>query len=130
VLAIEMRPTLRWNDSTARAATFIPPMLCKRLTDPRRLTDRHHIAEPKLDGQRAQLHIHNREAVASYSRRGLDLLRHAGMAWLREISWQFESTIVDGEACAGDGHEGIQAVFTERNRVGVAIGLVSVHRPG
>ena len=32
-------------------------MLCERLTDPRRLTDRRYIAEPKLDGQRAQLHI-------------------------------------------------------------------------
>jgi hypothetical protein len=52
------------------------------------------------------------------------------MAWLREISWPFESAIVDGEACVGDGHEGIQAVFTERNRVGVAIGLVSVQQPG
>jgi hypothetical protein len=26
--------------------------------------------------------------------------------------------VLDGEAVAGDGHEGIQAVFTERNRVG------------
>jgi hypothetical protein len=33
------------------------------------------------------------------------------MAWLRDIAWPFESAIFDGEACAGDGHEGIQAVF-------------------
>jgi ATP-dependent DNA ligase len=26
--------------------------------------------------------------------------------------------MLDGEACAGDGHEGIQAVFEERNRDG------------
>jgi len=31
---------------------FIPPMLCSRLE---RLTERRHIAEPKLDGQRAQV---------------------------------------------------------------------------
>jgi ATP-dependent DNA ligase len=34
---------------------FIPPMLCERLADPARLADRRYIAEPKLDGQRAQL---------------------------------------------------------------------------
>ena len=33
---------------------FIPPMLCSRLE---RLTERRYIAEPKLDGQRAQVHI-------------------------------------------------------------------------
>lgn len=37
------------------------------------------------------------------------------MAWLKEIEWPFKSAIFDGEACSGDGHEGIQAVFTERN---------------
>lgn len=34
---------------------FIPPRLSERLTNPRKLADRHDIAEPKLDGQRAQL---------------------------------------------------------------------------
>ncbi len=38
------------------------------------------------------------------------------MAWLREISWPVSSAIFDGEACAGDGHEGIHAVFEERRR--------------
>src|SRR5262249_5060994 len=56
--------------------------------------------------------------VACFSRRGLDLLQHAGMAWLREIAWPFQSAVFDGEACAGDGHEGIQAVFNELSRVG------------
>jgi ATP-dependent DNA ligase len=99
-------------------------MLCERLTDPRRLSDRRYIAEPKLDGQRAQLHVHKGEALACFSRRGLDLLRHPGMAWLRSIAWPFDSAIFDGEACAGDGHEGIQAVFTERNRIGGDMALV------
>jgi hypothetical protein len=62
--------------------------------------------------------------VACFSRRGLDLLEHAGMAWLREIVWPFNSAIFDGEACAGDGHEGIQAVFTERKRAGGDMALV------
>jgi ATP-dependent DNA ligase len=99
-------------------------MLCERLTNPTRLAERAYIAEPKLDGQRAQLHIREGQAVACYSRRGLDLLEHAGMAWLREIAWPFDSAIFDGEACAGDGHECIQAVFTERKRVGGDMALV------
>jgi hypothetical protein len=32
--------------------SFIPPMLCSRLENPVRLTERRYIAEPKLDGQR------------------------------------------------------------------------------
>jgi bifunctional non-homologous end joining protein LigD len=104
--------------------SFIPPMLCERLGNPARLQDRLYIAEPKLDGQRAQLHVRDGHAVACYSRRGLDLLEHAGMAWLREIRWPFDSAIFDGEACAGDGHEGIQAVFAERKRPGGDMALV------
>jgi len=99
-------------------------MLCECLTSLSRLADRAYIAEPKLDGQRAQLHVHGERAVACYSRRGLDLLEHAGMAWLRQIAWPFRSAIFDGEACAGDGHEGIQAVFTERKRAGGDMALV------
>jgi ATP-dependent DNA ligase len=36
---------------------FIPPMLCSRMEDPARLTDPRCVAEPKLDGQRAQVHL-------------------------------------------------------------------------
>jgi ATP-dependent DNA ligase len=74
-------------------------MLCQRLTNLSRLADRGYIAEPKLDGQRAQLHIHAGKAVACYSLRGRDLLEHAGMSWLRDIAWPFASAIFDGEAC-------------------------------
>jgi len=35
---------------------FIPPMLCSRLERLEQLTERRYIAEPKLDGQRAQVH--------------------------------------------------------------------------
>jgi hypothetical protein len=35
------------------------------------------------------------------------------MAWLREIAWPFQSAVLDGEACARDGREGIQPVFIE-----------------
>src|SRR5262245_24989772 len=48
-------------------------MLCDRLTNPARLADRWYIAEPKLDGQRAQLPVCGARAVACYSRRGLRL---------------------------------------------------------
>jgi ATP-dependent DNA ligase len=36
---------------------FIPPMLATRLEDPPRLADPRYIAEPKLDAQRAQVHV-------------------------------------------------------------------------
>jgi ATP-dependent DNA ligase len=48
-------------------------MLSERLTNVSRLADRGYIAEPKFDDQRAQLHVHERRAVACYSRRGPDL---------------------------------------------------------
>src|SRR5262245_23523555 len=99
-------------------------MLCERLTDPARLGDRRYVAEPKLDGQRAQFHVEGGRAVACYSRPGLDLLRHAGMVWLREVVWPFDAAVLDGEACAGDGHKGIQAVFAERKRPGGDMSLV------
>src|SRR5215471_12953123 len=97
---------------------FIPPMLCSRLERLERLAERRYIAEPKLDGQRAQVHVRDSRTVACYSRPGRDLLRHPGMAWLRALSWPVDAAVLDGEACAGDGHEGIQAVFEERNRDG------------
>jgi ATP-dependent DNA ligase len=74
---------------------FIPPMLCSPLEDPARLTDPRYIAEPKLDGRRAQLHEGG--TVHSFSRPGHNLLRHPGMAWLREIAWPFPSAVLDGE---------------------------------
>jgi integrase len=46
------------------------------------------------------------------------------MAWLKDIKWPFRSAIFDGEGCAGDGHEGIQAVFAERKRRGGDMALV------
>ena len=105
---------------------FIPPMLATRLEDPRRLADPRYTAEPKLDGQRAQVHVRGARTVACYSRPGRDLLRHAGMAWLREISWPVNAGVFDGEAVAGDGHEGIQAVFHERQRAGGAMAVILV----
>ena len=48
-------------------AVFIPPMLATRLEDPRRLADARYIAEPKLDGQRAQEHVSERRIVACCS---------------------------------------------------------------
>ena len=48
--------------------TFIPPMLCSRLERLERLTERRYIAEPKLDGQRARVHIREGRTVACYRR--------------------------------------------------------------
>jgi len=100
-------------------------MLAARLEDPRRLADPRYIAEPKLDGQRAPVHVRGGRTVACYSRPGLDLLPHAGMAWLRELAWPVESAIFDGEAVARDGNEGIQAIFHERHRAGGAMAMIA-----
>ena len=90
---------------------FIPPMLATRLEDPRRLADPRYSAEPKLDGQRAQLHVRDHRTVHAFSRPGRELIRLPGLAWLQEIRWPVAAAVLDGEAVAGDGSEGIQAVF-------------------
>jgi hypothetical protein len=36
---------------------FIPSMLCTTLRDPLRLGDPRYMAEPRCDGQRAQIHV-------------------------------------------------------------------------
>jgi ATP-dependent DNA ligase len=98
-------------------ASLIPFMLCERLTDVRQLDPRFDfIAEPKLDGQRAQLHIAKGRAAACYSRPGHDLLRHSGMAWLTALDWPVRAAALDGKVCAGDGRGGIHSVFEARQR--------------
>jgi hypothetical protein len=37
------------------------------------------------------------------------------LAWVREIRWPIASGVLDGEVVAGDGSEGIQAVFEARH---------------
>ena len=71
--------------------SFIRPMLCSRLTDLSRLATGLYVAEPKLDGQRAQVHVLGGRTIHCFSRPGLDLLKHAGMAWLREVAWPVRS---------------------------------------
>src|SRR5512132_1572949 len=93
-------------------------MLATRLEDPRRLADARYSAEPKLDGQRAQLHVRDHRTAHAFSRPGRELITLPGLAWLREIRWPVTSAVLDGEAVAGDGSEGIQAVFEARHRTG------------
>jgi bifunctional non-homologous end joining protein LigD len=97
---------------------FIPPMLATRLEGPRRLADPRYIAEPKLDGQRAQLHVREHRTLHAFSRPGRELIRLPGLTWLRDICWPVAAAVLDGEAVAGDGSEGIQAVFEARHRPG------------
>ncbi len=61
----------------------------------------------------------------AFSRPGREMLRHPGLAWLRELRWPFPAAILDGEAVAGDGSEGVQAVFEARNRPYGAMGFVA-----
>ena len=60
----------------------------------------------------------------------MDSICSGTLAWRGFVksSGPFESAIFDGEACAGDGHEGIQAVFTERNRIGGCLNDFSLTR--
>jgi ATP-dependent DNA ligase len=80
---------------------LIPPMLATHLEDARRLTDPRYIAEPKLDGQRAQVHVRDHRTIHVFSRPGRELIRLPGLAWLREIRWPMASAIFDGEVVAG-----------------------------
>ncbi len=38
------------------------------------------------------------------------------MAWLRDLRWPVDQAVLDGEAVAGDGNEGVQDVFAQRGR--------------
>jgi hypothetical protein len=95
---------------------FIAPMLCTTLRDPAQLGDPRYIAEPKFDGQRAQVHVARGRTVAAYSRRALPLLGHAGLTWLRDIRWPVSNAVLDGEVCGDTGSDGIQAVLAARHR--------------
>jgi ATP-dependent DNA ligase len=85
---------------------FIPPMLTSRLTDARLLADSRYVAEPRLDGQRAQVHVERGRTVAVYSRPGRELLRHRGLAWLRDVRWPIRTAVLDRELFSGEGAEG------------------------
>ncbi len=104
---------------------FVPPMLATRLEDLRRLADPHYSAEPKLDGHRAQLHVRDHRTAHAFSSPGRELITLPGLAWLREIRWPVASAILDGEAVAGYGSEGIQAVFEARNRSGIPMAFTA-----
>jgi ATP-dependent DNA ligase len=99
-------------------------MLCTRLADPRRLDDPRYVAEPKFDGQRAQIHVVRRRTSAAYSRPGRSLLSHPGVAWLRTVIWPFDEAILDSELCADDGREGIQRVLEARGQMDDETSLV------
>ena len=62
--------------------------------------------------------MRDHRTVHAFSRPGRELIRLPGLAWLRDIRWPVASAVLDGEAVAGDGSEGIQAVFEARTRPG------------
>jgi hypothetical protein len=99
-----------------RQGGFIPPTLCTTLRDPSRLSDPRYVAEPKFDGQRAQIHVAGGRTVAAYSRPGRSLLAHAGLAWLHDVQWPVGYAVLDGEVCGDTGSDGIQTVLEARCR--------------
>jgi len=62
--------------------------------------------------------------VHLYSRPGRELLTLPSFAFLRELGWPVDSAVLDGEAVAGDGHEGIQSAFEARGQAGSAMAVV------
>jgi len=104
---------------------FIPPMLCTSLRDSSRLGDPRYVAEPKFDGQRAQIHVAGGRTVAIFSRPGRSLLPYLGVAWLREAAWPVDQAVLDGELCAATGMEGILGVFEARERRGQPMAFVA-----
>ena len=70
-------------------------MLASRLEDPRRLADPRYSAEPELDGQRAQVHVHDHRTVHAFSHPGRGLIRLPGRAWLLELHWPVASAVLD-----------------------------------
>ena len=62
------------------ASAKLGSRLVHDLRDSSRLGDPRCMAEPKVDGQRAQMHIAGRRTVAAYSRPGRSLIAHAGLA--------------------------------------------------
>ena len=94
----------------------IPPMLCTTPLDLSRPGDPRYVAEPKFDGQRAQIHVANGRTVAAYSRPGRSLLPHAGLSWLRDVQWPVAQAVLDGELCGDTGSDGIQSVLEARGR--------------
>jgi ATP-dependent DNA ligase len=91
-------------------------MLCTSPRGPSRLGDPRYVAEPKFDGQRAQVHVAGDRTLAAYSRPGRSLLAHAGLTWLRDVRWPVAQAVLDGELCGNTGSDGIQSVLEARGR--------------
>jgi hypothetical protein len=64
----QVEPSRQRRTGTLEARMFIRPRLCTSLRDPSRLDDPRYMAEPKFDGQRAQVHVAGRRTVETYSR--------------------------------------------------------------
>jgi ATP-dependent DNA ligase len=102
------------------------------LRDPNRLGDPRYVAEPKFDGQRAQIHVAGGRTLAAFSRPGRPLLAYPGLAWLRDVTWPVDQVVLDGELCAATGMEGILGVSEAREQRGeplafLAFDVLEVH---
>lgn len=105
--------------------TFLKPQLAKSTKDrPDAVNSDEFVAEPKLDGQRLQIHVAEYRTVAAYSRIGRSVLGERGMAWLKEVAWPIERGVLDGEAYAGDGTNLGQAnVLEARSTAGMPVSV-------
>jgi hypothetical protein len=94
-------------------------MLATRVEDPRRLADSRATAPSPSSTASAPYSTSASTAPSTPSAGAArSLSGFPGLAWLREIGWPVARAVLDGEAVAGDGSEGIQAVFEARTRPG------------
>jgi ATP-dependent DNA ligase len=75
---------------------FIRPILCTSLRDPSRLGDPRYMAEPKFDGQRAQVHVAGGQTVAAYSRPGRSPSRTRASLG-SDVQWPVAQGVLDGD---------------------------------
>jgi DNA ligase 1 len=85
-------------------SVFLRPMLAHQIKHSRVALDGADvIAEPKLDGVRAQVHVADHRTLAVYSRTGIRMDSQKGLEWIKPLRWPFADAILDAECFAGAG---------------------------
>ncbi len=79
---------------------FVEPQLTHRGTGFAKdlLDDPAYVAEHKVDGIRAQIHVVDHRTTCVYSRTG-NQLRGDGLTWLYDLKWKVKTAVLDGELC-------------------------------
>jgi ATP-dependent DNA ligase len=96
-------------------SAFIEPMRARQEKDARFSLDSPDlIAEPKLNGERVQVHVECRRVTYIFSSSGRDITAQAGHDAIRAASWPISKGVLDGETFAGSGELVGDSVSTAR----------------